>query len=256
MKLESTKQGLIHDLLTRGVDENGELRDPLRTPQLFHETDLGPRPVNWEARTLGSLLADVDPPMRSGPFGSALLKAELVNEGVPMLGIDNVDVEQFVPTFSRFVTRKKFRELSRYAVRPHDIMITIMGTVGRCCEVPANIGEALSSKHVWTLTLDRSVCLPFLVCLQVNYSDWVLRHFAKDTQGGIMSAIRAETLRALLLPTPPIPEQIQIASILTAENERLASLRDELTKLRLLKSGLMDDLLRGRARVTVGEDAA
>ncbi len=256
-KLEQMKQGLLHDLLTRGIDENGELRDPIRNPDQFHTTDLGLLPITWDARPLGSLLANVDPSMRSGPFGSALLKAELVSEGVPMLGIDNVNVEQFVPTFSRFVTAQKFHELSRYAVRPNDIMITIMGTVGRCCEVPSDIGDALSSKHVWTLTIDEAMYLPFLVCLQVNYSDWVLRHFSKDTQGGIMSAIRSETLRSVLLPTPPIQEQVKIASVLSTENERLASLRAELAKLQLLKVGLMDDLLTGRVRVKVDNgDAA
>ena len=27
-KLQQVKQGLLHDLLTRGIDDNGELRDP------------------------------------------------------------------------------------------------------------------------------------------------------------------------------------------------------------------------------------
>lgn len=31
-KLKQVKQGLLHDLLTRGIDDNGELRDPARTP--------------------------------------------------------------------------------------------------------------------------------------------------------------------------------------------------------------------------------
>jgi type I restriction enzyme S subunit len=71
-----------------------------------------------------------------------------------------------------------------------------------------------------------------------------------------MSAIRAETLRSVLLPVPPMEEQTEIASILIAQNKRITSLREELSKLLLLKSGLMDDLLTGRVRVTIEEDAA
>ncbi len=82
-------------------------------------------------------------------------------------------------------------------------MITIMGTVGRCCLVPTNIGKALSSKHVWTLTFDKSLYSPYLACLQFNYAPWVLTHLKRDEQGGIMSAIRSETLSSLLLPVPP-----------------------------------------------------
>ena len=43
-KLEQVKQGLLHDLLTRGIDENGELRDPDRHPEQFTRLPLGPDP--------------------------------------------------------------------------------------------------------------------------------------------------------------------------------------------------------------------
>jgi len=109
------------------------------------------------------LLGDIDPAMRSGPFGSALLKQELVEAGLPLLGIDNVHTERFVADYTRFVTPKKFAQLVvRYAVRPDDLMITIMGTVGRCCLVPEDIGQALSSKHTWTISLNQNTYSPYL----------------------------------------------------------------------------------------------
>jgi type I restriction enzyme S subunit len=74
--------------------------------------------------------------MPSGPFGSSLLKQELNASGIPLLGIDNVHVEGFVDKCSRYVDYDKFQELKQYRVRPADIMITIMGTVGRCCVGP------------------------------------------------------------------------------------------------------------------------
>ena len=40
-KLKQIKQGLLHDLLTRGIDENGELRDPERHPEQFKDSPLG-----------------------------------------------------------------------------------------------------------------------------------------------------------------------------------------------------------------------
>lgn len=196
------------------------------------------------------LLAPVDPAMRSGPFGSALLKEELVSEGIPFLGIDNVFVERFDRNYKRFVTQGKFLQLRRYAVRPDDLMITIMGTVGRCCLVPEDVGDALSSKHTWTISLDQSKYSPYLAMLQVNYSDWVLRHFSKDQQGGTMSAIRSETIRSTMLPVPPRVEQDGIEAILTELSTRLREEQTMLDKLRLQKSGLMDDLLTGRTPVT------
>jgi type I restriction enzyme S subunit len=250
-KLKQVKQGLLHDLLTRGIDANGELRPAQsEAPHLYKESVLGWIPREWEARRLEELLSGDDPAMRSGPFGSALLKSELVKSGLPLLGIDNVHVERFVSDFTRFVTEKKFNELSRYAVRPYDLMITIMGTVGRCCLVPEDVGRALSSKHTWTITLDKAKYSPLLAMLQINYSPWVLRQFAKDEQGGIMAAIRSETLRTLSLPTPSIDEQLEIETRMRAVSDRIDIESAVFRKLLLEKAGLMDDLLTGRVRVT------
>jgi len=250
-KLKAMKQGLLHDLLTRGIDADGGLRPPQPdAPYLYKQTPLGWLPKEWNTCEMQDLLAPVDPAMRSGPFGSALLKEELVSQGISFLGIDNVLVERFDRNYKRFVTYGKFLQLRRYAVRPDDLMITIMGTVGRCCLVPDDVGDALSSKHTWTISLDQSKYSPFLAMLQVNYSDWVLRHFSKDQQGGTMSAIRSETIRSTMLPVPPRDEQDGIEAVLKELSTRLREEQIMHDKLRVQKSGLMDDLLTGRRPVT------
>src|SRR5260370_34121766 len=48
-KLKQVKQGLLHDLLTRGVDANGELRLSYEdAPELYKESPLGWIPKEWE----------------------------------------------------------------------------------------------------------------------------------------------------------------------------------------------------------------
>jgi len=227
-KLTKVRIGLLNEQLALGMSDSP--------------------PPQWRVLPVGELLGCRSPAMRSGPFGSALLASELVNEGVPLLGIDNVQPEQFVADYRRFVTRVKADELRRYRVSARDLMITIMGTVGRCCIVPESIGVALSSKHVWTLTLDPERYLPELACAQMNYSPWALSHFGRDEQGGIMAAIRSETLRSLRLPVPPIAEQRRIWATLRAAADRIESEAASLAKLRQLHAGLAEDLLSGRVR--------
>ena len=49
-KLRAIKQGLMHDLLTRGVDEHGQLRPPREeAPELYRELAVGWVPREWEA---------------------------------------------------------------------------------------------------------------------------------------------------------------------------------------------------------------
>ena len=71
----------------------------------------------------------------------------------------------------------------------------------------------------------------------------------RDEQGGVMTAIRSETLRQLLLPVPPLPEMQVIETILLQVNKRMGEEEAFLAKLAALKSGLMADLLTGRVHV-------
>jgi len=251
-KYQQIKAGLMHDLFTRGIAADGKLRPPKeRAPELYQETPIGWIPKEWEHELLGNLLAPLPNNLRSGPFGSALLKSELVEEGSPFLGIDNIHFEKFIEKYSRFVSDKKFNELIKYSVRPKDVVITIMGTVGRSAVIPENIGRALSSKHLWTMTLDQTRVIPELICWQLNYASWVKTWFRRETQGGIMDAIQSKTLKTLRLPLPSPDEQAIIFERYTSISSKIESEKDKLEKLQKEKLGLMHDLLTGKVPVTI-----
>ncbi|WP_375171700.1 restriction endonuclease subunit S [Marinobacter sp.] len=251
-KYQQIKAGLMLDFFTRGIGRDGKLRPPReQAPELYQETPAGWIPKEWGLARLEQLLAPVANNLRSGPFGSALLKSELVEDGIPFLGIDNIHIELFVDNFRRFVSGKKFLELNKYAVRKKDVIITIMGTVGRSAVVPEHIDRALSSKHLWTMTFDQECIVPELVCWQLNYAPWVKSWFRRETQGGIMDAIQSRTLKTLTLPVPPLTEQLEIAKRYTALSDRIGLEEQTLEKLKKQKSGLMHDLLTGDVPVYI-----
>ncbi len=254
-KHQQIKAGLMHDLFTRGVTADGKLR-PTReqAPELYQETPIGWIPKEWGHDLIENLLAPVANNLRSGPFGSALLKSELVEEGVPFLGIENIHVERFVDTYRRFVPNNKYLELAKYSVRPKDVIITIMGTVGRCAVVPLGVDKALSSKHLWTITLNQELVIPELVCWQLNYAAWVKSWFRRETQGGIMDAIQSKTIKTIRLPLPPMDEQRAINQRYQAANSKIGCEEENLQKLLKEKSGLMHDLLTGEVPVTIDND--
>ena len=71
-KLDQVKRGLLHDLLTRGIDDNGEIRDPVRHPEQFKDSPLGRIPKAWEILAVSKLLSarfpgDWWPWKREGP---------------------------------------------------------------------------------------------------------------------------------------------------------------------------------------------
>ena len=206
----------------------------------------------WRVWSIEDLLASTATPMRSGPFGSALLKEELAKEGIPFLGIDNVRTEEFVLTFKRFLTDEKFKELKRYEVFPQDVMITIMGTVGRSCVVPEGIGPCVSSKHTWTMTFDHSKVAPEIICWQLNHYGRTRTKFLESSQGGVMDAISSQTLRETEVPIPTcrvFAEQI-VGQYKSSHNHE-QTLNKKFRKMKLLKNAVASDLLSGRKRVSI-----
>lgn len=239
-KLKDLKTGMMQELLTQGIGHTE-----------FKDSPIGKIPKVWSMIKVQELLVDTKYALRSGPFGSALLKSELVHSGIPLLGIDNVHVEELRSVFKRFVSNEKFQELKKYRVFPNDVMVTIMGTVGRCCVVPEDFGIALSSKHVWTLSLDKEKYFPELLCWQINFSDWVKNQFLNESQGGVMESISSSTLKGLMVPVPPIEEQKKIVDVHKSLSKRIMRKSDQLRTLIDLKKALMQDLLTGKVRVKV-----
>ena len=55
-KLRQVRAGLLHDLLTRGLDPRGELRDPIAHPEQFQDSPLGRIPKEWAVQQLHELV--------------------------------------------------------------------------------------------------------------------------------------------------------------------------------------------------------
>jgi type I restriction enzyme S subunit len=63
------------------------------------------------------------------------------------------------------------------------------------------------------------------------------------------------SVKSLKIPIPSLSEQNRIAEILAVFDERLEKEEAYLNKILQIKKGLMQDLLTGRVRVKVPEEA-
>ena len=84
---------------------------------------------------------------------------------------------------------------------------------------------------------------------------WINSNFGKkqilEGQGGLAQQhFNVGEVRKLLVKVPSINEQIRIEDLLLLQGREVFKLQSQLQKLKLQKTGLMQDLLTGKVRVT------
>ena len=240
-KQQRIKTGLMQDLLTRGIDEHGNLRS--EQTHEFKDSPLGRIPVEWVVLKWTEVCSKIQDGTHFSPRTDSSAEFKYVtskNIKFGFLDISNIE----------YIDKRQHDEIyKRCDVCLGDVLLTKDGAnTGNCAINLLNEEFSLLSSVAFIRPMNSKLTSMFM--LQTILSEYGQR-LIKDAMSGLaITRVTLEIINNFLLKVPPIQEQKNIGQFLDVQDERIKSETKKLAKLRSLKTALMQDLLTGKKRVT------
>ncbi|MBC3759707.1 restriction endonuclease subunit S [Hyunsoonleella sp. SJ7] len=241
-KYQRIKTGLMQDLLTKGIDKDGNIRE--EATHQFKDSQLGRIPVEWNIEILDNCK------MKGTSITYGIVQTfEHIEDGVPVLRTIDLGENGINPLKNLLRTKQSISDkYKRTILSENDIV----------CNVRASVGDfnLVSSEYI-NCNTTRGVAR---ICpnsdLNPNYLVWFLKSYRNERQmellikGTTFIDINISDLRQIWILLPQIDEQNLIASKLDKIQKSFRFYDTQLSKLHSIKRGLMQDLLSGKKRVT------
>jgi type I restriction enzyme S subunit len=243
-KLRTVHVGIIDDLLTRGLSDDGS---PRKLSDLV-ATKVGPRPPTWTVENLGRFVVGAE-------YGTNLSLGDS-SAGIPVLRMNNIQDGEFDLADMKYAPA---HAVERFRLQRNDVLFNRTNSwehVGKAAiwrrDEP---GPAFASYLVRLHCGD--ALLPEFLHLWLNWApvQRAIRQFA--TPGVQQVNINPTNLRRALIAVPDtLDEQRAIIERVNGVAAAIEDHRRERAKLSNLREGLRDDLLTGRKPVVAIREAA
>jgi type I restriction enzyme S subunit len=242
-KYQSIKQGMMHDLFTRGIDAEGKLR-PLQSvaPELYKQSELGWIPKEWEVERLGEVAAKIQDGTHFSPKSTQGSFRYVTSKNIRF---GYLDLEN-----SCWISSKEHQEIfKRCDVSYGDVLLTKDG---------ANTGNACLNTIHEPFSLLSSVAVVRMDGVH-SISEFVLHYFLSPfcqqrfrdlMSGNAITRLTLIKIKSLILPFPKLLEQKLISKRFYHLDVVIKNKEAHLTKLKSIKTALMQDLLTGKVQVS------
>ncbi|TAV12589.1 type I restriction endonuclease subunit S [Rhizobium leguminosarum] len=194
-------------------------------------------PGGWMWTTIGSVCSKTG--SGSTPRGG---KEVYVDHGIPFLRSQNVHDDGLRLNDVAYIAPEVHLRMAGTAVKASDLLLNITGgSMGRCCRVPDQFGEANISQHVAIIRPVISIMAHYLHCLVLSP---YFQAFIFDEQTGAgRGGLPKNRMDQIAVPLPPLAEQHRIVSKVDELMALCDQLETSLTSADGTRKKLLDALL-------------
>jgi type I restriction enzyme S subunit len=161
--------------------------------------------------------------------------------GLPMLSARNIENNQIVFDKFRFISEEDFeKEHARTRIESGDVLLTIVGTIGRTAVVPIDFQKFSLQRSVAVLTPSGVSSKYLMYQLETPF---VQRHFIKNARGTAQKGVYLKTLGQTPIRVAPFQQQKRIVAEIEKQLSRLdkavANLQRVKTNLKRYKAAVL-----------------
>lgn len=131
------------------------------------------------------------------------------------------------------------KENKRTNAKKGDVVLTIVGTIGRCCVLDGNEGNIAFQRSVALLKPSNAIKSSFLMHYLINNN----KHLNSQSNGGAQKGIYLKQLERILIPIPPLSEQQRIVEQLDTFTASIDNLKEQIAQRRKQYEYYRDELL-------------
>ena len=167
-------------------------------------------PQGWVLGRISDVVLNPKNDIVDGPFGSNLKSTEYVDQGIPIIRLQNVSRYQFINKNIRYVTKEKAEQLKRHSFLKNDIVMTKLGIpVGKACLVPEFLESGIIVADILRMRVAEKFISKQFILYLIN-SNFIIKQFAYNTKGTTRPRVNLTKFRNFLIPIPPLNEQKRI----------------------------------------------
>ncbi len=237
-KYQRIKTGLMQDLLTKGIDAHGNIRN--KATHKFVVKNGVEVPEEWEVQKL----KDTCKKIGDGVHSSVNFQA---GEEVPFLFVSCIREGYILWENSTQISNLEFERIGVKVDNEPIVLYSVVGSYGNAVKLTSNIKVAFQRHIAYVIPIKDKIDADFVeVFLNSQLGKKQADFYAI---GNAQKTITLGALKEISICVPTLAEQSRILKMLSAKEILIKEYQHNLQKLHSLKTGLMQDLLSGRVRV-------